>query len=51
MVGQTIDNEDIEPGQTRGLSAKFGPLKKYNPEILAVIQTTITSEVSLITNL
>jgi hypothetical protein len=42
---------DIEPGQCRGLSAKFEPLKKYNPEILAVIQTTITSEVSLITNL
>lgn len=42
---------DIEAGQCRGLSAKFEPLKKYNPEILAVIQTTITSEVSLITNL
>lgn len=48
---QTHDNENIERGQTRGLSAKFEPLKKYNPEILAVIQTTITSEVSLITNL
>lgn len=42
---------DIEPGQCRGLSAKFEPLKKYNPDILAVIQTTITSEVSLITNI
>lgn len=41
---------DIEPGQCRGLSAKFEPLKKYNPEILAVIKTTIISEVSLITN-
>lgn len=42
---------DIQPGQCRGLSAKFEPLKKYNPEILAVIKTTIISEVSLITNL
>lgn len=42
---------DIEPGQCRGLSAKFEPLKKYNPEILAVIKTTIISEVSLITNI
>jgi hypothetical protein len=48
---QSFDNEDIETGQTRGLSAKFEPLKKYNPEILAVIKTTIVSEVSLITNL
>jgi hypothetical protein len=48
---QSVDNEDIETGQTRGLSAKFEPLKKYNPEIIAVIQTTITSEVSLISNL
>lgn len=47
---QSFDNEDIETGQTRGLSAKFEPLKKYNPEILAVIQTTIRSEVSLISN-
>lgn len=47
---QSFDNEDIETGQTRGLSAKFYPLKKYNPEILAVIKTTIISEVSLISN-
>lgn len=47
---QSFDNEDIETGQTRGLSVKFEPLKKYNPEILAVIQTTIRSEVSLISN-
>lgn len=47
---QSFDNEDIETGQTRGLSAKFYPLKKYNPKILAVIKTTIVSEVSLISN-
>lgn len=47
---QSFDNEDIETGQTRGLSAKFYPLKKYNPEIIAVIKTTIVSEVSLISN-
>lgn len=45
---QSFDNEDIQTGETRGLSAKFLPLKKYNPEILAVIKTTIVSEVSLI---
>jgi hypothetical protein len=47
---QTSDDEDIEPGQSRGLSAKFYPLKQFNPEIIAVIKTTIVSEVSLITN-
>lgn len=48
-ASQEFDNQDIEPGQTRGLCAKFEPLKKYNPEILAMIQTTILSEVLLIT--
>jgi hypothetical protein len=47
---QETDGQDITTGQTRSLSAKFLPLKKYNPEIIAVIKTTITSEVSLITN-
>lgn len=47
-ASQEYDNQDIETGQTRGLCARFEPLKKYNPEILATIQTTITSEVLLI---
>lgn len=42
---------DITPGDCRGLSAKLYPLNQFNPEILAVIKTTITSEVSLITNI
>ena len=42
---------DIQAGDCRPLSAKFPPLSKYNPEILAVIQTTITSEVCLIKNI
>lgn len=42
---------DITPGDCRGLSANLYPLKQFNPEILAVIKTTITSEVSLITNI
>lgn len=45
------DRPDINPGECCGLSAKFEPLKKYNPEVLAVIKTTIISEVCLITNL
>lgn len=48
---QNDDNEDIQIGHSRGLSAKFYPLKQFNPEVLAVIKTTITSEVSLITNI
>lgn len=48
---QGSDDEDIEAGQSRGLSAKFYPLKQFNPEIIAVIKTTIVSEVSLITNI
>lgn len=47
-ASQEYDNQDIETGQTRGLCAKFEPLKKYNPKVLAVIETTITSEVLLI---
>jgi len=46
---QKYDFQDIEIGQTRGLSAKFYPLKNYNPEVLATIHTTETKEVSLIT--
>lgn len=42
---------DITPGDCRGLSAKLYPLKQFNPEVLAIIKTTITSEVSLITNI
>lgn len=45
------DRPDILAGDCCGMSAKFEPLKRYNPEILAVIQTTITSEVSLIKNI
>lgn len=47
-ASQEYDAQDIEPGQTRGLCARFEPLKKYNPEIMATIKTTITSEVLLI---
>lgn len=46
----TTEN-DITAGDCRGLSANLYPLKQFNPEILAVIKTTITSEVSLITNI
>lgn len=46
----TTEN-DITPGDCRGLSANSYPLKQFNPEVLAVIKTTITSEVSLITNI
>lgn len=46
---QKYDFQDIEIGQTRGLSAKLHPLKKYNPKIIATIHTTETKEVSLIT--
>lgn len=46
---QKYDNQDIKIGDTRGLSANFEPLKKYNPKILATIKTTETKEVSLIT--
>lgn len=49
-ASQEFDNQDITPGDTRGLCARFEPLKKYNPEVLAVIHTTIVSEVLLITN-
>lgn len=42
---------DINPGDCRGLSANAYPLKQFNPEVLEVIKTTITSEVSLITNI
>lgn len=45
---QKHDNQDIV-NQMRPLSAKFEPLKKYNPQILATIHTTETKEVSLIT--
>jgi SAM-dependent methyltransferase len=48
-ASQTTDNQDIEPGDCRGLCARFEPLKKYNPVVLATIQTTILSEVLLIT--
>lgn len=48
-ASQEFDNQDIEAGDTRGLCARFEPLKKYNPEVLATIQTTILSEVLLIT--
>lgn len=48
-ASQTADNQDIEPGDCRGLCARFEPLKKYNPVVLATIQTTILSEVLLIT--
>lgn len=48
---QIGDNQELngEP-YTRGLSAKFDPLKKYNAKILAEIITTEKKEVSLITN-
>lgn len=49
-ASQEYDNQDIEAGQTRGLCARFQPLKKYNPTVIAEIQTTILSEVLLITN-
>lgn len=48
-ASQEFDNQDIQPGETRGLCARFEPLKKYNPVVLATIQTTILSEVLLIT--
>lgn len=48
-ASQEYDNQDIEAGQTRGLCARFEPLKKYNPVILATIQSSILSEVLLIT--
>lgn len=48
-ASQEYDNQDIEAGDTRGLCARFEPLKKYNPTVLATIQTTILSEVLLIT--
>lgn len=48
-ASQEYDNQDIQAGDTRGLCARFEPLKKYYPEILATIQTTILSEVLLIT--
>jgi cyclopropane fatty-acyl-phospholipid synthase-like methyltransferase len=48
-ASQTADNQDIEDGDCRGLCARFEPLKKYNPVVLATIQTTILSEVLLIT--
>lgn len=47
-ASQKYDNEDIVPGDTRGLCARFEPLKKYNPMVLAEIQSTILSEVLLI---
>jgi predicted TPR repeat methyltransferase len=48
---QASDDEDIEAGQSRGLSAKFYPLSQFGPEIIAEIKTTIVSEVSLIKNI
>ncbi len=42
---------DITPGDCRGLSAKLYPLNQFNTEVLAIIKTTIVSEVSLITNI
>jgi SAM-dependent methyltransferase len=48
-ASQEYDNQDIEAGDCRGLCARFEPLSKYNPEVLATIQTTILSEVLLIT--
>jgi hypothetical protein len=53
LITNTIgtSENDILPGDCRGLSAKLYPLKEFNPEVLAVIKTTITSEVSLITNI
>lgn len=53
LITNTIgtSENDITPGDCRGLSANSYPLKQFNPEVLAVIKTTITSEVSLITNI
>lgn len=53
LITNTIgtSENDIIPGDCRGLSAKLYPLNQFNPEVLAVIKTTITSEVSLITNI
>ena len=46
--GQTQDNQDIEDGEFRGLSANFYPLKKYNPEILKLYNSR---EISVITSM